>query len=62
MRAYLPLSGHAAITSGDTQEESIICAQDLWSNDGVIGFRGSIHLGEYLFRKGFGDSDPKETE
>ena len=50
---YLPLSGHVTESGGDTQDERIECCQDIWSNDGIVGFRWSVHLGKDLFRKGF---------
>lgn len=61
MRSYLPLSGHVAVTSGDTQDEGIECGQDISGNDGVIGFLRSVHLREDLLRKGFGHSGPEDT-
>ena len=56
------MSGHIAITSRDTEDEGIIFGQDFWSNDGVIGFRWSVHLGEDLLRKGFRNSGARKTE
>ena len=55
MTTYLPLSGLVAITSGDAQDESIIFGQLFWGNNRVIGFRRSVHLGEDLLRKSFGN-------
>lgn len=56
MTSCLPLSGHVAETSGDTQNEGIKCRQDIWGNDRVVGFLWSVHLAEDLLRKGLSDS------
>jgi hypothetical protein len=56
------LSGHVAITSGDTQDEGIVCAYDIGGNDRVRRFLWSVHLAQDLLRKGFRHSGPNETD
>lgn len=46
---HLPLGGHCAETGGDTEEEGVEFGELLESDDGVVGFGGSMEL-----RKDFG--------
>jgi len=50
------------MTSGDTEEIGIIVEQDIKCNDWIIPFRWSVHLGEDILGKGFGNSIPRESE
>ena len=51
----LPLSGHIAIASGNTEEEGVVGGKDIWRDDRELWLRGSMHLGEDVLWQRLGD-------
>lgn len=42
----LPLGGEVSETGGDTKEETVVVAEQVGSDDGVVGLGGGVHLGQ----------------
>lgn len=53
--AYLPLSRVVAVSGGNAAKEAIILGKLCGGDDGVVGLRGGVHLGQNLFRESLGD-------
>ena len=53
---YLPLSGEVPVPGGDTKQEGVVGRQNIDGDQGVVGLRRGVHLGENLLREGLGDS------
>lgn len=52
---YLPLTRHGTEASRDTDDEGIKLSKVAGSEDGVVGFRGRIHLGQDLLWESLSD-------
>lgn len=51
-----PLSGEVTETGWNTEEESIVCCERCWVDDGNVGLGGCVHLGQDILGKGLGNS------
>ena len=54
---YLPLCREVAITCGDAEYICIVVGELRGSNEGIVWFRGGMHLGKNFIGEGLGDSE-----
>lgn len=53
----LPLRREVTITCGDTEHVCIVLREVFGCNDGIVWFRGGMHLGKNFVGEGLGDSE-----
>ena len=55
MKTYLPLRGHGAKASRDTEDEGVEGGEVVGSYDRVVRLRGGVHLCQDLLRESLRD-------